>query len=81
MSAPPDLPSSVFCRRTETLVIAPVVLGGYRCAAILTSLSAIFSDPTLGGKGPLPVPPQIRRKLSLRRRIWGTILPPWPKDP
>ena len=61
-------------------MIAPVVIEGYRCAPISPVLSPIAGEEKQAPSPSLSASPRLRHKLSLRRRLWGIVLPPWPKD-
>ena len=61
-------------------MIAPVVLEGFRVALVSPEPGLIFREGTEVSSTLRASAARRRRKLSLRRRLWGLVLPPWPKD-
>jgi hypothetical protein len=61
-------------------MIASIVLVGYRRKPMLPPIPGLSSGSAHPGATLPPVRPPSRRRLPLRRRLWGTVLPPWPKD-
>jgi hypothetical protein len=65
----------------ERGMIASIILDGYRRDPMLPPIPGLFSGPAHPvARAPLVQPRSRRRRLPLRRRIWGIVLPPWPKD-